>query len=298
MRRGLVSLITVLLVLAAASPIGAQTGGGREGGGTGRAHCELFPDRADCQAESSPVGSTGGGGGVSMVCEQRLVNTIEQIPLDDAGAIPTDFWSNPPEDVLERGFQLMWVRCRTLPDGESGEWRMYEWAPGEPAMRTEDLVVIARTSLPFPLPAPRLSPSPDDVGFLLVNFENWVWVDNWETISASASALDVTVTVTAEPVRLEWDWPSSVPHAGASGSCADGSVAYDRSRPLASQSTSCLVVFHRPSAREPDATYQGTVSVVYHVTWTSNIGESGDLGEVTRSTPTPVRVGEQQVLNR
>lgn len=213
--------------------------------------------------------------------------------------LPAGFFSDPPEWALEMGTILL---VRTCEDVHTGDVTQQSWlteVPGPDPMGTDNLALIAANRLPFPLPEPAFAPPlTDPESFLLVNMPVWIWDRGWESHSRTATAGATTVTVAAEPVRLGWRFPSVVHDQSLVGSCERGDVAYNPAVPLVDQSTPCTFVFARPSGREPESAYQGEITVTYRVTWSSNVGDSGDLGEVSRTATLPVRVGEQQVLNQ
>lgn len=126
-----------------------------------------------------------------------------------------------------------------------------------------------------------------------VNVPTWLWVDNWEPQSRTASAGGVTATVTAAPVEQRWTFGSLAERVV----CQDAGTPYDLGRPAGEQSTDCSYTFRHSSAGQPGSAYPVTATIVWHVTWSSNIGASGDLGFVSRTTTIPTRVAEHQALN-
>ncbi|HUP86814.1 MAG TPA: hypothetical protein VM143_14245 [Acidimicrobiales bacterium] len=152
------------------------------------------------------------------------------------------------------------------------------------------LAVMARSRLPLPLPSPHMSPE----GEQTVNIDSWLWVDNWQPQTRSATAGGVTTVVAATPVEQRWTFGSPSERKV----CVDAGTPYDLERPASEQSTTCSYTFRHSSAGQPNNTYKVTVTLVWHVTWTSNIGASGDLGFVSRTTTIPTRVAEHQALNQ
>ena len=152
------------------------------------------------------------------------------------------------------------------------------------------LAVMARSRLPLPLPSPRMSPE----GEQTVNVASWLWVENWQPQTRSATAGGVTTVVVATPVEQRWTFGSPSERKV----CSDAGTPYDLARPAAEQSTTCSYTFRHSSAGQPNDTYKVTVTLVWHVTWTSNIGAAGDLGFVSRTTTIPTRVAEHQALNQ
>jgi hypothetical protein len=151
------------------------------------------------------------------------------------------------------------------------------------------LATMARSRLPLPLPEARMNPA----GEQTVNLPSWLWVDNWQQQSRSATAGGVTSTVIATPIEQRWTFG----YPAERTVCTGAGKPYDVSRPASEQSTDCSYTFRRSSAAQAGAAYRVTVTLVWHVTWTSNIGTSGDLGFVSRTTMIPTRVAEHQALN-
>lgn len=216
---------------------------------------------------------------------------------DDATGEPVNPWDLPPE---LNGLTVMILRdCE---DTDTGEYvsidLIFIVPPLVPQTDARDLALMARQRLPFPLPDVAFSPpleDPDD--FLLVQLDSWIWATNWAEVSRTASAGGVLATVTARPVRMTWDFTPRRSDPETEGGCAGPGTPYDPSKRPEAQSTACSITFQHSSAGEPGAAYEGHITVVYEVSWTSNVGAGGALGTVPRTTVLPVRVGEQQALN-
>jgi hypothetical protein len=142
----------------------------------------------------------------------------------------------------------------------------------------------------IPLPDINLNPGADRDQ--VVNVATWMWVDDWAPVSASASAGGVTVTVTATPTHVEWDMGD-----GTIVDCAGPGTPYDERRPADEQTTDCSHTYRRSSASQPDQRYRVDATSHWHVTWTSSTGESGDFGDVGRTSSIRVRVAEIQTVN-
>jgi hypothetical protein len=190
---------------------------------------------------------------------------------------------------------------RTCIDTSTGEVVSYDviaYQPGQPPISPDRLAQMASSTVGLPLPEIEFSPplkNPND--FLLVNLPTWLRVTNWQPLSTTAVAGPVVATVTATPVRQEWDFDPSSPDPTLQGGCAAQGAEYDVNKPADQQSSPCTFTFHHSSASQPGGAYDAHLTVVYAVTWTSNIGAGGSLGEVRRTTIRPVRVGEAQAVN-
>lgn len=274
------SLLSIVSTNASAQA-GDNPGGGAFGGdqqatgellGDGSAEV-VASDGGDLGDESQP--RRGGG---NVVCRY----------YDDATGEPVNPWALPPE---VNGLNVMILR--DCVDADTGEYVSIDLIivvpPLVPQADPGELALMARSRLPLPLPAARMSPDGDQT----VNLESWLWVENWESQTRSATAGGVTAVVVATPVEQRWTFGSP----SEKKVCTDAGTPYDLSRQPSEQSTNCSYMFRHSSAGQPGDAYRVTVTLVWHVTWTSNIGASGDLGFVSRTSTIPTRVAEHQALN-
>lgn len=285
MRRRLASaVVAVALLLLTAQPAEAEGSPGGEFGTDQTASGELLgEDTAEVVAREGrdlgPPDRPRRGGG-DVVC--RLYDDAQP----DRALGPDDFI---PE-VYGKAVQVL----RVCTDRETGEYISTEVITVTPPLGGAfvdpgRLATMARSRLPLPLPEARMNPA----GEQTVNLPSWLWVDNWQQQSRSATAGGVTSTVVATPVEQRWTFGNPAERMV----CTGAGKPYDVSRPASEQSTDCSYTFRRSSAGQAGAAYRVTVTLVWHVTWTSNIGTSGDLGFVSRTTTIPTRVAEHQALN-
>jgi len=219
-------------------------------------------------------------GGGDVVC--RLYDDAQP----DRALGPDDFGP----DVYGKPVQVLRV-CTDRDTGEYVDTDILTVTPPLPGAFVDPrrLAVMARSRLPLPLPSARMNPA----GEQTVNVDSWLWVDNWEPQTRSATAGGVTTVVVATPVEQRWTFGSP----SEKKVCADAGTPYDLSRPASEQSTTCSYTFRHSSAGQPNSAYRVSVTLVWRVTWTSNIGASGDLGFVSRTATIPTRVAEHQALN-
>lgn len=297
MRRRLTLLLLLVCLLAVpvtqrVAVASAQGGGGGESGSDRSATGEILGDGSGAEAVAQDGGDLGDEtqarrGGGNVVCHY----------YDDASGDPVDPW-NLPANL--NGLNVMILR--DCVDADTGEYVSIEdiiiVPPLVPQADARDLAVMARERLPFPLPDVAFSPpldSPDD--FLLVQLPTWIWATNWTEASRTATAGGVVATVTARPVRMVWDFTPNRADPETEGGCDGPGTPYDGSKRPEDQSTDCSITFRHSSAGEPGAAYEAHLTVIYEVSWSSNVGGGGSLGTVPRTTVMPVRVGEQQALN-
>ena len=284
-RLSVATVIAAALVTLLAHPAFAANPGNGESGGDQAASGEILGgDTAEVVAREGrdlgPRDRPRRGGG-DVVC--RLYDDAQP----DRALGPDDFG---PE-VYGVAVQVLRV-CTDRDTGEYVDVDVVTVTPPLPGAIVDParLAVMARSRLPLPLPSPRMSPE----GEQTVNVDSWLWVDNWQPQTRSATAGGVTTVVVATPVEQRWTLGSPSERKV----CADAGTQYDLARPAAEQSTTCSYTFRHSSAGQPNDTYKVTVTLVWHVTWTSNIGASGDLGFVSRTATIPTRVAEHQALNQ
>ena len=305
MRRRVAVALTLVVTAAVvlATPAWAEPGGGgggELGGDDQYADGELLDDGSGAEVVAGdgedfgdPTAPRSGGGDVTCRWHELHGET------DSAGP-PLD-WSlltDPPPDWVGRQVSVLRI-CSDGGTYEAAEVVTFTLPlGGPPVVNPRDLAMMARNRLPFPLPNVAFSPpleDPDD--FLLVRLETWIWATNWAEVSRTASAGGVVATVTARPVRMTWDFTPRRSDPSTEGGCAGPGMPYDPSKRPEEQSTACSITFRHSSAAEPGAAYEGHITVIYEVSWSSNLGAGGSLGTVPRTTVMPVRVGEQQALN-
>jgi len=254
-----------------------QAGGSLLGDGTSEVWAE---DGSDLGSEDQ---ARAGGGNLDCVWMGMDPETESA-----AGPIDWNYMRNPPPEVVgavvtiirscadANGMYVSEMVTLTLPTAEP------------PTVDPEDLALMARAQLPLPLPEAQMSPP----GEQTVNLETWLWVENWDDQTRTATAGGVTATVRAAPVRQTWTFGV----AGEQQICHDAGRAYDLDRPPAEQNTRCSYTFSRSSAGEPDGAFQVEVTMTWAISWSSNVGASGDLGAVSRTVTIPTRVAEHQAV--
>jgi hypothetical protein len=162
------------------------------------------------------------------------------------------------------------------------EWLDFVFLPEEQQV---DPTTLARSvSITPPAPVLRTSPAAAEH---LVDIEAWFWAENWEPIERSATAGSVTVTVSAEPAHLLVDPGDGSPPF----ICAGPQPVYDPGLPSSAQSSDCTHTYSRAG------NYTATATVVYDVSFTSNVDVSGGLGTIEPSSTLPMAVSEAQALN-
>lgn len=149
--------------------------------------------------------------------------------------------------------------------------------------------------LDLPAPEIRMSPRPDLDQ--IVHIRTFLWTDEalWRPQVSTVSVPGVSVTVRAVPEALDWDMGTG---KEAAVHCTGPGRPWNPALPEDGQDTSCSFVYTRPSIGQPGLRYPVTATLRWQVSWSvTGAPGGGDLGTVSRSTTTSVRVIEVQTVN-
>jgi hypothetical protein len=234
---------------------------------------------ASWQASPGRGGSGGGsgGGGSSWTCTHH--------PFDQASesgsslGIDYETLAYP----LEEGGAYAFV-CRD----EGGAVVHSAFMIYDPADVLGDLAAEPRAidaalaSLDLPTPTIATSPATD----LLVGLDTWLWVDTaWAGTGATAQVGATAATVTATPVRVHWDLGD-----GTTLTCDGPGTPY-----RAGTTPTCAHTYrYRSTVDDPHGTYTVTATVDWQAAYSTTLGGAGDLGALTTTATTTVRVLEAQ----
>ncbi|MBI2709108.1 MAG: hypothetical protein HYX34_05365 [Actinobacteria bacterium] len=152
------------------------------------------------------------------------------------------------------------------------------------------LAELAKKSLRVPAPGVGVAPRPRG----LVNVAMWLWVDGFVPLSATASVPGVSATLTAVPARVHWDMGN-----GDTVTCAGPGKRFDFAAGVSVESarSGCSYTYRADSGGEPGKAFTVTATVTWRLTWASNVGAAGDLGEVSASSTLTYPVDEIQTLS-
>lgn len=209
--------------------------------------------------------------------------------------------SQPTSNVEEAAEQYMIRRCEGSPGAQ------YVWVPvgssdedtpadaPPPPPDPADLAAMIWPGLAGSVPPPTIRAAPaetDEDGYVYVQVPTAFWVDEWEdSMSQSMSAMGVAVTVTVEPVRLDVDLGN-----GDTISCDDLPV-FDVNRHELDTFDGCTYTYRHSSAVAPNGqTWPATAQLVWEGSWTSNVGQSGSMGQLATSSTRDVAVAEIQAV--
>jgi len=268
-RYALAMLVSTVVFGASALPSAADSGTDYGGGVQGPTADRPDPVVWAGAVEGVPVRR--GAAGPQVVCTINApVAAVEAVGPGDVVADP------------EEG-QTYFLVCRD--GGTYLTVREFVYTP-RPPVDAATLGRYAARDLPLSYPAP--STAPPRVGLQLVGVRTWLWVDpaDLTEVVGTASVPGMAVTARARPESVSWDMGDGTPEV----TCAGAGTPYDPTVADEDQSTDCSHGFNTAG------TYDVTVSIRWHVTWTSTTGETGDLGVVPRGVTFPVTVQSRQAV--
>jgi hypothetical protein len=269
-RAGAAALVAVLSLVGLASAAAADDFGDRRV--TGSNDGENVEGTARDGTPAIPASNGGGGGGPNCTTSDGTPDYLRYGPRLFSTMEDQRTKYHPQE---QRPGEWLHLYC-------GDEWLDFVFLP---EAQPVDPVALARSVRITP-PAARLATSPGP-GDHLVGVEAWFWADNWRGMSEPARAGSVTVRVTATPTSLVIDPGDGSP----AFSCAGPQPAYDPGLPASAQSSDCTHTYTRAG------NYTVTVTLVYEVSFTSNVGVDGDLGTVEPDSTTALAVSEAQAIN-
>jgi hypothetical protein len=218
----------------------------------------------------SEVGDSSGGAGARVVCTAWT----PWLP-------PTDQDTPAPDHVFDVRNGIEWDLYSRVCNGDVVEYRKF------PQVTSRDLAQAAHDSVASLVPTPELHMS-RDVDDLIVNVATTIAVTPVDPVSATAEIPGRSATVTATAKRIEV----------LTGSLVATDVQRIECAPWGGPECTWTPVY--PSVLKVTGTddhrHHGSVSIVWHVAWTSSDGDGGDLGELTTTTPVLFAVREIQII--
>jgi hypothetical protein len=275
--RSTLAVVSVAVATAAWSltvlPADADEG---DGPGNQRATGTNNGDSATGTAEDSvpaiPAGNSGGGGGPNCTKSDGTRDYLRYGPRLFSTMEEQRTLYHPEE---QRPGEWLHLYC-------GDQWLDFVFLPD--AQQVDPTTLARSVTIRPAAPVLRTSPGTEDH---LVNVEAWFWAEMWEGISETATAGSVTVNVSAEPTSLIVD-----PGDGTSPfTCPGPQPVYDLSLPASTQSSNCTHTYLRAG------NYTATATVVYDISFTSNVGVNGNLGTIEPTSTTALAVAEAQAIN-
>ena len=133
-----------------------------------------------------------------------------------------------------------------------------------------------------------------------VGVGTWIWVNPllWNPVAVTASIITpagiISVTTKATPKKLIFN-----PGDGDLGS---GTLTCDNSGLIWMSQfgdrmpSPCMYTYHHSSATQASGLFEADVAVQWHVTWSTNLGASGTIGDLTLHTSHQMNIREVQAL--
>ena len=228
-------------------------------------------------------GASGGSNGPRPGADGKDVCTPwSEATLGEGGGFLAT--SPPPKNAVGVADKLF---TRSCPDAAGVLVAQWRWVP---VVAGVELMPGARDEVIRRLPKPVLVMAPP-VDHEFVNVESFFGVQESPAETATATAGGVSATVVATPVSLVLQTGSKVAgdttvvRCGLWGSttASVGGCSWTPRFPSVSKVTGT-----------DDYAYHGSVSVVWHVTWSSTDGMGGDLGDVNSTSGLLLQVREIQ----
>jgi len=224
-----------------------------------------------------------GGGGADPECEWS-----ESLPRDASATGPGTAVTKQIGSISYRLFDY------TCPARDP--MTTYHWLPQmSSGQLAEHAASIVYDNLPamwgnFAPPARR--------GF--VDVGTWIWVNPllWIPVAVTASIITpagiISVTTKATPKKLIFN-----PGDGDLGSgpltCGNPGMIW-MSQFGDFMPSSCMYTYRHSSSTQASGLFEADVAVQWHVTWSTNLGASGTIGELTLHTSHQMNIREVQAL--
>lgn len=230
----------------------------------------------------------GGSGTTGTTCTYVLdISNVASHPQDFPGLAQADFTKGTYyyRYCSDGTASFVWVPNGTL--GVPG---------GPPAVTPGQLAQEARDRLRLPVPTIRRSPDQDlryhGDPYTWVHLWTWFWTDpaTYRPLTHTVSVGAVSATVTAKPVGLLFD-----PGDGSAVVQCDGpGRAWTQSDGNAAPASGCGVDYQHVT----DGPVTTRVAILWRVSWTGSGGAGGALPQIQTQSTAPLRVLQEQVVNR
>lgn len=228
-------------------------------------------------------------GGAARSCTSRLGNWSNSQQCYLRRLEPQPSYS----DAVWQGHTdgAIWT-CVREPNGDESRRFVtsWIWLPGRPDTVVVDpmtLVYEAIAQMKLAPPLIRTAPSADQIG--LVNMPVWLWVtkteNSWGPIVRSASVPGLGVTVTAKVKAINWTMGD-----GRTVRCEGPGTPYTKAMGVGA-SPNCGHRYVKTSRKLPSCRYPVTAVTQWDVTWTSTLGDNGQI-PMTQQAATQLRIGE------
>ncbi len=132
----------------------------------------------------------------------------------------------------------------------------------------------------------------------VVKTPTWFWVNPvlWRPVSVTARVPTprgiITMTTTATPQSLEFDPGDG---SGQTAECDGPGLPWLPMMPSYMESP-CTYEYETPSSVRPNGSFRARLTVVWSVSWRTNVGTSGRLPDIRIGTPYDLRIRELQAI--
>lgn len=240
-------------------------------------------------AGTTAAGSGPGGSGTTGTTCTYILDTsnIAHHPQDYPGLAQADFTKGTYyyRYCSDGTASFVWV-----PNGTPGV------PGGPPAVTPAQLAQVARDRLPLSKPTIRRSPNQDlryhGDPYTWVHIWTWFWSDpsTYKSLTQTVAVGGVSATVTAKPVGLLFD-PGD---GSAVVRCAGPGRAWTQADGNAPPASGCGFDYQHVT----HGTVMTRVAIVWQVSWTGTGGAGGALPQIQTQSTAPLRVLQEQVVNR
>jgi hypothetical protein len=164
------------------------------------------------------------------------------------------------------------------------------WLPGRPDTVVVDPMTLVYESIAqMHLAPPQINTAPGVGQIGLVNMPVWMWVtkseNTWGPIVRSASVPGLSVTATAQVKAINWSMGD-----GKTVRCEGPGTPYTKSMGVKNSPT-CGHRYSKTSHKLPNCRYPVTAVAQWDITWTSTLGDNGQIS-MTQQAATQLRIGE------
>lgn len=165
------------------------------------------------------------------------------------------------------------------------------WVPDQQTPEQLAQVAYDKVVRQLPRPSPGFAPP---AGKGVVQVGTWFWSGTWAPVFATASIPGLSATVTAVPVSLTFDPGDGRLGTGAVTCAGPGRVWTPADGDEAV--SACQYTYRHSSAMSPSGMWRTNLTITWSVAFTASNGAGSDLGQLTTSTATDLRVGEIQAV--
>lgn len=204
--------------------------------------------------------------------------------IDSTGSDPNQLGKGPEITDLIPGTPLL-RECYYTTTGHIAEpiTLIIYPTPNTPDAHTQALAQ-ALSQLTIEIPTPQNSPQQP----IPVQMETFFWDTNPTTQTTQATANGVTATLTAQHTTTTYQLGDIT-----TLTCPEPTPPYNPTQHVRNQPSTCHTHFNTNTT-----TLTTNTTSTWHLTWTATNGQTGDLGNIQRTTTTPLHIQEYETVIR